>query len=107
MLGTIVDAEVKRETVLETCTLLGCEPSRAIVVGDGSNDLKMMEISGASVAFHAKPVVQEKTDFCIIRAKIALLMVNMVPSFAVQANKAYTCKLFLKLVRYNKARKRR
>jgi phosphoserine phosphatase len=65
VLGTIVDAEVKRETVLETCTLLGCEPSRAIVVGDGSNDLKMMEISGASVAFHAKPVVQEKTDFCI------------------------------------------
>lgn len=65
VLGTIVDAEVKRETVLETCALLGCEPSRAIVVGDGSNDLKMMEIAGASVAFHAKPVVQEKTDFCI------------------------------------------
>lgn len=65
VLGTIVDAEVKRETVLETSALLGCEPSRAIVVGDGSNDLKMMEIAGASVAFHAKPVVQEKTDFCI------------------------------------------
>lgn len=65
VLGTIVDAEIKRETVLETCALLGCEPSRAIVVGDGSNDLKMMEIAGASVAFRAKPVVQEKTDFCI------------------------------------------
>lgn len=65
VLGTIVDADVKRETVLETCELLGCDPSRAIVVGDGSNDLKMMEIAGASVAFHAKPVVQEKTDFCI------------------------------------------
>lgn len=65
VLGTIVDADVKRATVLETCELLGCEPSRAIVVGDGSNDLKMMEIAGASVAFQAKPVVQEKTDFCI------------------------------------------
>lgn len=65
VLGTIVDAQVKRETVLETCEMLGCESSRAIVVGDGSNDLKMMEIAGASVAFRAKPVVQEKTDFCI------------------------------------------
>lgn len=65
VLGTVVDADVKRETVLETCGLIGCNPSCAIVVGDGSNDLKMMEIAGASVAFHAKPVVQEKTDFCI------------------------------------------
>lgn len=65
VLGTIVDADVKRETVIETCEMLGCESSRAIVVGDGSNDLKMMEIAGASVAFRAKPVVQEKTDFCI------------------------------------------
>ncbi|HEX4843599.1 MAG TPA: phosphoserine phosphatase SerB [Limnobacter sp.] len=65
VLGTIVDAEVKRQTVLETCSLIGCDATRAIVVGDGSNDLKMMEIAGASVAFHAKPVVQEKTDFCI------------------------------------------
>lgn len=65
VLGTIVDADVKRETVLETCALLGCEPAQAMVVGDGSNDLKMMEVAGASVAFKAKPVVQEKTDFCI------------------------------------------
>jgi phosphoserine phosphatase len=65
VLGTIVDADVKRSTVIETCRLLGYEPSTSIVVGDGSNDLKMMEIAGASVAFHAKPVVQEKTDFCI------------------------------------------
>lgn len=65
VLGTIVDAQVKRDTVLETCNLIGCDASRTIVVGDGSNDLKMMEIAGASVAFHAKPVVQEKTDFCI------------------------------------------
>lgn len=65
VVGPIVDADVKRDTVIETCALLGCDPARAIVVGDGSNDLKMMEIAGASVAFHAKPVVQEKTDFCI------------------------------------------
>jgi phosphoserine phosphatase len=63
--GEIVDAEVKRQTVLDTCELLGCDPSRALVIGDGSNDLRMMEIAGASVAYHAKPVVQEKTDFCI------------------------------------------
>jgi phosphoserine phosphatase len=65
VLGTIVDAEIKRETVIKTCKLLDCDPSQAIVVGDGSNDLKMMEIAGASIAYHAKPLVQEKTKFCI------------------------------------------
>ena len=63
--GTIVDADLKRNTVLETCEAIGCNSNRAIVLGDGANDLKMMAMAGASVAFCAKPAVQEKTDFCI------------------------------------------
>lgn len=65
VIGTIVDAQVKRETVEATCQAIGCTPQQAIVVGDGANDLKMMGIAGASVAFRAKPAVQQQTDFCI------------------------------------------
>lgn len=65
VIGAIVDAQVKRETVEATCQTIGCTPQQAIVVGDGANDLKMMDIAGASVAFHAKPAVQQQTDFCI------------------------------------------
>ena len=65
VLGEVVDAEVKRRTVLELCTQLGCEPSQAIACGDGSNDLKMMAAVGISIAFKAKPIVQEQASYAI------------------------------------------
>lgn len=65
VLGTIVDATVKKETLLATCAELGCTGQQAIAMGDGANDLEMMSVAGVSVAFRAKPAVQEKTDFCI------------------------------------------
>jgi phosphoserine phosphatase len=61
VLGEIVNAEVKKRTVEETCARIGCSPSQAIVVGDGANDLKMMAIAGISVAYRAKPVVRSET----------------------------------------------
>ncbi|MEM5437111.1 phosphoserine phosphatase SerB [Paraburkholderia diazotrophica] len=59
VLGEIVNADVKARTLREACDKLGIEPSRAIAMGDGSNDLKMMGMAGLSVAFRAKPVVRE------------------------------------------------
>ncbi|SIT43428.1 Phosphoserine phosphatase [Paraburkholderia piptadeniae] len=59
VLGEIVNADVKARTLREACDKLGIEPSRAIAMGDGSNDLKMMSVAGLSVAFRAKPVVRE------------------------------------------------
>ena len=44
--GEIVDGAEKRRTVLETCAQLGITPDRAIAVGDGANDLPMMEAVG-------------------------------------------------------------
>ncbi len=44
---------------MKQCAKLGIEPTRAIAIGDGSNDLKMMAAAGLSVAFRAKPVVRE------------------------------------------------
>jgi phosphoserine phosphatase len=34
-------------------------------MGDGANDLKMMSISGMSVAFRAKPVVREQANVAL------------------------------------------
>jgi len=59
VLGEIVNADVKARTLREACDKLGIEPARAIAMGDGSNDLKMMAAAGLSVAFRAKPVVRE------------------------------------------------
>ena len=65
LVGNIVDAEEKRQTVLATCEALGISADQVIAVGDGANDLKMMSVAGMSVAFHAKPIVQEHASDAI------------------------------------------
>ncbi|MDR5732086.1 phosphoserine phosphatase SerB [Caballeronia sp. LZ025] len=59
VIGEIVNADAKARTLRETCEKIGIDPKRAIAMGDGSNDLKMMAEAGLSVAFRAKPVVRE------------------------------------------------
>lgn len=63
--GDVVDAEAKRSYLLALCAELGIKPEQAIAVGDGANDLLMMEAAGLSVAFHAKPRVREQARLCI------------------------------------------
>ena len=65
VVGGIVDAEEKRLTVQRVCTDLGVPTSQAIVMGDGANDLKMIGISGLSVAFRAKPVVRAQATVAL------------------------------------------
>ena len=60
VIGHIIDAEAKRQSVIDECAALGVSPKTAIVIGDGANDLAMMSVAGLSVAFRAKPVVQAK-----------------------------------------------
>jgi len=55
--GDIVDGAEKRRVVLEVCELMGIGPEQAIAVGDGANDLPMMETAGLSIAYHPKPAV--------------------------------------------------
>jgi phosphoserine phosphatase len=65
VVGGIVDADEKKRTVERVCAELGVSPKQAIVMGDGANDLKMMGISGMSVAFRAKPVVRAQADIAL------------------------------------------
>ncbi|MEY2839258.1 MAG: phosphoserine phosphatase SerB [Pseudomonadota bacterium] len=65
VIGEIVDGEAKRHHLLALCRRIGCEPSQAIAVGDGANDLPMMGAAGLSVAYHAKPKVREQAMVAI------------------------------------------
>ena len=65
VVGAIVDAEEKMRTVQRVCAELGIPTSRAIVMGDGANDLRMMGVAGLSVAFRAKPVVRAQATVAL------------------------------------------
>lgn len=65
VVGGIVDAEEKMRTVQRVCAAMGVDTRRAIVMGDGANDLKMMGIAGLSVAFRAKPVVRAQAGVAL------------------------------------------
>ncbi|WP_020652141.1 phosphoserine phosphatase SerB [Massilia niastensis] len=65
VVGGIVDADEKMRTVQRVCDELGIPASRAIVMGDGANDLRMMGIAGLSVAFRAKPIVRAQAGVAL------------------------------------------
>ncbi|MFE8646871.1 phosphoserine phosphatase SerB [Sphingomonas sp. NCPPB 2930] len=63
--GDICDGAEKRRTVLELASLMGIGTDQIIAVGDGANDLPMMQAAGLSVAYHAKPKVREQAMVAI------------------------------------------
>ena len=67
--GDICDGHEKRRTLLEVASQMGITPAQCIAMGDGSNDLPMMnacsEAGGLSVAYHAKPKVREQAMVAI------------------------------------------
>jgi phosphoserine phosphatase len=53
----IVTAESKREVMLALAAAHAVPPRQTLAVGDGANDLPMLQAAGLGVAFHAKPRV--------------------------------------------------
>ncbi|WP_252736561.1 MULTISPECIES: phosphoserine phosphatase SerB [unclassified Psychrosphaera] len=65
VLGDIVDAQAKADTVNELAVEYNIPMSQTIAMGDGANDLVMMAAANLGVAFHAKPLVREKADVSV------------------------------------------
>ncbi len=74
VLGTIIDREVKAESLITWAQQLQVPISRTIAVGDGANDLGMMAVAGLSVAFCAKPVVREKAKIALNERDLSMLI---------------------------------
>ena len=55
----ILGREAKRLALLRLTAELGIDPRETIAVGDGANDLAMLEAAGLGAAFRAKPKVCE------------------------------------------------
>jgi phosphoserine phosphatase len=58
VLEPILDATAKRNLLLDLADEYGLAAANVIAVGDGANDLPMLEAAGLGVAFRAKPAVR-------------------------------------------------
>lgn len=65
VLGTIVDAQGKADHLKALAARLDAAPEQIIAIGDGANDLKMMEHAHYSVAYRAKPVVRKQARYAL------------------------------------------
>jgi phosphoserine phosphatase len=58
----IVNAQRKADLLEQLARETSLNPEQVIAIGDGANDLLMLERAGLGIAFNAKPVVREKAD---------------------------------------------
>lgn len=58
VVGQVVDAARKAEILREIAEREQISLQQVIAVGDGANDLPMLNLAGLGIAFHAKPVVK-------------------------------------------------
>jgi phosphoserine phosphatase len=68
----ILDRDTKLNTLISLAAERGLPLSTTLAVGDGANDLDMLQTAGLGVAFHAKPIVaaaaRARVDHADLRA---------------------------------------
>ncbi len=65
VLGDVVDAQRKQNLLKEYRDKLGLTAAQTLAMGDGANDIPMLEAAGIGVAYRAKPKAQAHADACI------------------------------------------
>lgn len=80
VVGDVCGAKAKADFLLAHCDKLGILPTQVVAIGDGANDLLMMNEAGLSVAYHAKPKVQQQAktvlNYCGLEGVLGLLQHN-------------------------------
>jgi phosphoserine phosphatase len=70
----ILGREAKLEALQRVASARGITLSDCITVGDGANDLAMLDAAGMGVAYHAKPKVQEQVRINIRHGDLTALL---------------------------------
>ncbi|CAM3604062.1 phosphoserine phosphatase SerB [Paracoccus nototheniae] len=70
----ILGQQAKVDALTQIAARLGTTPQNAIAVGDGANDLGMIQLAGAGVALHAKPVVAAQAHIRINHGDLTALL---------------------------------
>ncbi len=62
VLGEVVDRAAKARALREFAAEVGVPEAATIAIGDGANDLDMLEAAGLGIAYNARAVVQQAAD---------------------------------------------
>ncbi|PCI00158.1 MAG: phosphoserine phosphatase SerB [Zetaproteobacteria bacterium] len=65
VIGRIVDAQVKKALLIQKSKDWNIDLAASVALGDGANDLPMLETAGLGIAFHAKPKVRELAPYAL------------------------------------------
>jgi phosphoserine phosphatase len=65
LLGSIIDKDAKAQALREFANSENVNLAQTIAIGDGANDLGMLEIAGLGIAFNAKPAVRAAANSSI------------------------------------------
>jgi phosphoserine phosphatase len=70
----VLGREAKRDTLLTLRQRLRVWREDTLAVGDGANDIPMIDAAGLGVAFHGKPALREAADACIDHGDLTALL---------------------------------
>jgi phosphoserine phosphatase len=70
----VVGREAKLEALIALCERFRLAPEDTLAVGDGANDVPMIEAAGLGVAFHGKPAIRESAAACIDHGDLTALL---------------------------------
>lgn len=70
----ILDKNAKLATLIAKTQEFGCDLNQTLAIGDGSNDIPMLQAAGLGIAFHPRPVVAETIDNQIIHTDFTSLL---------------------------------
>lgn len=65
VIGPIIDAAYKARTLTALAERLGIAQHQTVAIGDGANDLLMLQSAGLGIAYHAKPKVNEQSKVIV------------------------------------------
>jgi len=70
----ILGRESKQQAMDELCAARGITRADVLAVGDGANDLAMIDAAGLGVAYHAKPALKTKADVVLDHSDLTALL---------------------------------
>jgi phosphoserine phosphatase len=75
--GAIIDRVAKFSSLQEFAKIEGVELSQTVAIGDGANDLDMIEAAGLGIAFNAKPKVAAAAATTISTSDLSTVLLLM------------------------------